>query len=354
MHFTKITLPLIILSLLLASCSAPGALNLQMAFAQSSDDATATPELFLAPPNATPTPTPFQPLPPTPAFHATETPIPTATPLPLTPTPTLSLSDTEVTQEPELVQPVHQVNILLMGADARPKQKKFRTDALILVTMNMDLGTVHLTSFPRDLWVTLPGWGPQRINTAYEFGGFNLVDKTFDYNFGVHIDHHVLINFSSFKRVVDSLGGLDVNVETVVSDYRDGRWYTVPKGVRHMDADDVLWFCRTRKTTNDFYRTQRQQDVLQALVDKLLKLDVIKRAPDFWNIYQENVTTDLSLTDLIPWLPLATKITDSSKIDQFFIGPKQVSSWVTPEGAMVLLPQKSLVQQVIRKALNIQ
>ena len=121
---------------------------MQMAFAQSSDDATATPELFLAPPNATPTPTPFQPLPPTPAFHATETPIPTATPLPLTPTPTLSLSDTEVTQEPELVQPVHQVNILLMGADARPKQKKFRTDALILVTMNMDLGTVHLTSFP--------------------------------------------------------------------------------------------------------------------------------------------------------------------------------------------------------------
>jgi LCP family protein required for cell wall assembly len=354
MRFTKITLLLIILSLLLISCGGSGGLSAQIAAAQELNGATATPELVLAPPDATATPTPFQPLPPTPVFRATETPIPTATPIPLTPTPTLSLEDTVVTQEPELIQPVHQTNILLMGADARPRQTKFRTDALILVTLNMDLGTVHLTSFPRDLWVTLPGWGPQRINTAYEFGGFKLVDSTFDYNFGVHIDHHVLINFSSFKRVVDSLGGLDVNVETTVSDYRDGRWYTVPAGVRHMNADDILWFCRTRKTTNDFYRTQRQQDVLRALVDKFISLDVIKRAPEFWDIYRENVTTDLSFTDLIPWLPLATKITDSSKIDQFFIGPRQVTNWITPGGAMVLLPQKNLVQQVLRKALNIQ
>lgn len=338
----------LLIAAILTGCGLPPAAGVPISVAHFTAVPTST--LYRIPANSTATPTPFQPLPPTPALFPTLTPLPTATSLP--PTPTQVPPKVKVGQEPSVAQPANQMNILLLGSDKRPWDSNFRTDTIILATLNPDLGTVNLTSFPRDLWVTLPNYGQQRINTAWEFGGWKLLAKTFEYNFGVLPDHYVLINFSSFKRIVDSLGGLDVDVQQSMSDYRAGVWSTFPAGITHMDADDVLWYVRSRKTSNDFARNKRQHEVLEALFNKMLSLNAIQHAPEFYDIYKESVITDLGLSDLISWLPFGAKLRDSSHIKNFYIGPQQVYDWITPEGAMVLLPNQDAINEVIRQALN--
>jgi len=313
--------------------------------------ATPTANLYIAPLDATTTSTPFQPVPPTPVYLPTSTPAPTATPLP-TATPT---SVPQANPNKGWVTPEGQINIILLGSDARPGNTKFRTDTIILATINTQLGTVNLTSFPRDLYINIPGWGENRINTAYQFGGIKLLYKTLASNFDIQVDHYVIINFSSFKRLVDSLGGLEIEVGQPLTDYRVGYGYVnISKGRVQMDADMVLWYARSRKTSNDFARNRRQQEIIRALMEKFLSLDAIQRAPEFYDIYKDSVTTDLTLTEVLPLLPLATNLTDPSKLNQYYIGPKQVYDWITPGGAMVLMPRRDEIRKVIRKSLNIQ
>ena len=314
-------------------------------------ESTPTLDLYFAPSDATPTPTPFQPLPPTPVYLPTSTPAPTATPLP-----TATSTSVPQNNSPKGWRtPEGQINILLLGSDARPWDVKFRTDTIILATINTQAGTVNLTSFPRDLFINIPGWGQNRINTAYQFGGIKLLSKTLAANFDIQVDHYVLINFSSFKRLVDSLGGLEVEIGQPLTDFRSGYGYVnISKGPVKMDADMVLWYVRSRKTTNDFARNRRQQEIIRALMEKFLSMDAITRAPEFYEIYKDSVTTDLTLGEMLPLLPIAANLTDPAKLNQYYICPKQVYDWITPAGAMVLMPRPDEIRQVLRKSLNIQ
>jgi len=342
---------IIIFSLLAGCVGAVVAGGPGVAQSETQLGATPTANFYIAPLDATTTPTPFQPVPPTPVYLPTSTPAPTATPLP-TATPT---SVPQANPNKGWVTPEGQINIILLGSDARPGNTKFRTDTIILATINTQLGTVNLTSFPRDLYINIPGWGENRINTAYQFGGIKLLYKTLASNFDIQVDHYVIINFSSFKRLVDSLGGLEIEVGQPLTDYRVGYGYVnISKGRVKMDADMVLWYARSRKTSNDFARNRRQQEIIRALMEKFLSLDAIQRAPEFYDIYKDSVTTDLTLTEVLPLLPLATNLTDPSKLNQYYIGPKQVYDWITPGGAMVLMPRRDEIRKVIRKSLNIQ
>jgi LCP family protein required for cell wall assembly len=348
--YKRPVLLLLVLSLLLSACSLPG-LSATPISAAAQPTSSPGAELVEPGPDATVTPTPFQPLPPTAVYLPTD--LPTLTPTPTaTPTPTPPVPVAPAGPAGSLPSTPGQINILLLGSDKRPWDVGFRTDTIILATLNPSKGTVSLTSIPRDLYINIPGWGVDRINTAWGHGGFKKLAATLEFNFGVTPDHYVLINFSSFKRIIDSLGGLDVNVQTQVSDYRNGRYVTVNPGVHHMDADDVLWYVRSRKTTNDFARARRQHEALMALFDKMLTLNAVKRVPEFYNIYKENVTTDLGLTDILSMLPLAAKLTDPSQIHHYYIGPKQVYDYITPGGAMVLLPRQDKIMDVFRQALG--
>ena len=308
-----------------------------------------TPVLLKAAQDATATPTPFQPLPPTPVYLPTsaaqDTPLPPASPTPAV--------EPSAAQQSSLSAPKGQVNILLLGTDFREGEGNFRTDSIMLVTLNPDLGTVNLTSFPRDLYITLPGYGMNRINTAYEFGGFKLVGDTFEYNFGIRPDHYVMIGFRSFKSIVDTWGGLDVDVKEPLADYKELNWLSIPAGKVHMDADVVTWYVRARKTTSDFSRAKRQQEVLRAIYEKLVSLDALKHVPEYYEIYKDNVVTDLTFGDIIKLLPMATKIKNGSQIHNYFISHECVYDWITPDGGMVLLPRPDAIRAVLRKSLNI-
>jgi LCP family protein required for cell wall assembly len=312
--------------------------------------AMSTPAYILAGSDATPTPTPFQPIPPTPIISQED--LPTATPEPqATATPQPAPDES---QEQALDVLAGQVNILLLGADARPWSSNFRTDTIILVTLNPQLETVNVTSFPRDLYVTVPGWGMQRINSAWPYGGWKLLRQTFEHNFGVRVDYYALLKFSSFKQIIDSLGGLDIHVSQKLSDYRAGYWVTIPAGEVQMDADTVLWYVRSRKTTNDFARNQRQQEVLQALFRKLVSMNALRRVPELYDYYQDGFLTNIDLTDMLAWLPLAAKVADNPDSIQYLaIKSGQVSNYITPYGAMVLLPNRQKVMNTVRKSQNL-
>ncbi len=324
------------------------------------------PLMVLAPPGSTATATPFQPLPPTPTYLPTSFPTPT-----IFPTPTLGISSgatktwsdypgptvwPDITIPPPmgiLSQPEGQVNILLLGSDQRPYEGGFRTDTIILVTLSPAQGITNMTSFPRDLYVYIPGWTVQRINTAFGYGGFAALAQTFEYNFGVLPDNYVLINFWSFANAIDSLGGLEVDVGQNLCDHRDSYGtYCVYAGRQRMDGETALWYVRSRYTSSDFDRGRRQQEIVKAGFEKLISLDAISRAPELFEIYRSNVTTDLTFEAVSPLLPLAVQLTENPSINHYFIGPQQVVNWVNYSGAQVLLPIREAVLEVMRQALN--
>jgi LCP family protein required for cell wall assembly len=355
-----------IFALFLSACNLPGY--------QSRGGGTTerNPIIVMAAANATPTPTPFQPQAPTPTYLPTffSTPIqPLAEATPAPPEPEIVEGITKTWADypgpviwPDidvpapvglLPQPRNQVNILILGSDQRPDEGGFRTDAMILATLNPDLGTVNLTSFPRDLYVYIPGWTVHKLNTAHAHGGFPLTQMTFEYNFGVKPDHFVMIQMSAFKEVVDSLNGIDVQVAQTLTDWRDKHGYfTVSAGNVHMDGETALWYARSRYSTSDLARNRRQQEVLEAIFAKLLSLRAVERAPELYQAYVNNVTTDLTLDDIQPLLPLAAQLGDRSKIHRYAIGAGQVYDWINYYGSMVLMPIREAVVTVMRQALN--
>jgi len=305
--------------------------------------------------NVTPSPTPFQPLPPTPVITPTE--IPTFTPEPsATPPAPLETPAPQTTFTP--AEPVgnlpKRLNILLLGSDRRPGGTLFRTDTIILVSIDTEKGTVHILSFPRDLYVYIPGWTQDRINVAWQHGGFEGLAATMQQNFGVRPTHYALINFRSFKRVVDDLGGLEVKVTQPLYDKYPGKgWITIPKGKVHMDADMALWYVRSRKTSNDFARNRRQQEVLLALFEKFISLDALSRAPEFYKAYKKAVVTNLKFEDGLALLPIAAQVAlDRSRIKHYFITPEMAYNYITPGGAMVLLPNETAIRKLVKQVVG--
>src|SRR5689334_3078868 len=227
---------IILAAFLLAGCG-------PLALAPASVQQPALPfTLVTAAPNASPTPTPFQPIRSTPTSTSEST-LPTATPSTTTPVPTQTeiptidpnlLANTSVplpTIDPSGSQVLNNgqetVNFLLIGSDRRPGGS-FRTDTMLIAALRPNEGQVSLISIPRDLWVSIPGWENQRINTAYQHGisvgypggGPGLLKDTILYNLGVRIDHTALVEFDGFRQIVDTLGGVDVPVACPYTDWR--------------------------------------------------------------------------------------------------------------------------------------
>ena len=240
-----------------------------------------------------------------------------------------------------------------MGSDQRPNDGGFRTDVVLLLTLNPGGGSASLTSFPRDLYVYEPGWRVDRINSAFARGDFQMMADTMEYNFGVRPDHYVLVNFEGFKTIIDALGGITVQVAQPLSDERDGPGdFSVPAGAVTMDGETALWYVRSRGTSSDFDRTRREQEVLEGLFWRLLSLDAITKAPELYGQYKQTVTTDLGIADILPLLPFAADLGSSSNIHRYTVGPEQVESFTTSGGGAVLLPVYDKILEIMRQALN--
>jgi polyisoprenyl-teichoic acid--peptidoglycan teichoic acid transferase len=299
----------------------------------------------------TPTPTAFQPLESTPTYIPTDYPTPTPT---LTPKPVNIVPVSNTLGVDPIVQPENQINILILGSDQKYKGSIGRTDVIILLTINTEEGTVNVTSFPRDLYVYIPRWTNQRINTAFAHGGFQLMQDTMLHNFGFKPDYYILVNLWTFEYIIDNLGGVYVDVPRTVCDDKWGYGLThcIYPGRQLLYSKEALWFVRSRTTTNDFDRNYRQQLVLSAILDRLFSLDTFSRIPQLYETYAKNVTTNLDLPTILSLSPTALKLTDKSRITQYFITDAMITNWITPGGAQVLLPNFQIIRKTLNKALN--
>ncbi len=244
--------------------------------------------------------------------------------------------------------PNQNINIVLLGSDKRPGSGAWRTDSMIVVSVDMQNNVVRLLSIPRDLWVFIPGHGYNRINTAdlwgeldRKGGGPERVKRTIHQNLGIPIHYYVRVDFAGFMKIIDAVGGIDVDVECPLPDIN------LSAGMHHMSGQDALRYARSRKSTNDFDRGRRQRKVLMALWDQSLTLDIIPRIPELWRAMANTFQTDMSLDQVINMAYMGVQL-KPQRILSRAIGPSHVQSWVTPEGAAVLLPREEQIRAMLQ------
>jgi polyisoprenyl-teichoic acid--peptidoglycan teichoic acid transferase len=263
---------------------------------------------------------------PLPVASPTEAIPPPAEPLPLPP-------DVEV--------------LVLLGTDVEA-QGAGRTDTIILVFYNRQNGAASLVSVPRDLYVYIPGWKMDRVNTAFFQGGFDSLALTLEYNLGVRPQHWVLARFSDFVRFIDDLGGISVPVSDPMPEDCGG----IPPRTVHMDGTTALCYLRERRTTSDIDRSRRQQEVLQVILDRVIALESLRYLPEWYGRYRESVMTDLTLEDLFAFIPLVLKLPDSG-LRKYQIAWDEVEAWKVPEsGAQVFLPNRERIAALFHRAIG--
>lgn len=298
-----------------------------------------------ADPSATPTASPTWT--PTPEPTPTNTPVPT--PLPV----------------PEGV-----ISIMLLGGDRLAGQVDWRTDSMIYVRINPATKLVGMLSIPRDLWVEIPGYGYNRMNTAdylgesqgYPGGGPALLNETLLRNLGIGFDHYIRVNFEGFRKIINILGGIDVDVECAVELWgadpeNPGGWKQigyVPAGMQHMDGDTALRYAQCRYNTPVFDRDRRQQKVLLAVRERVLELGIsglLPRALDLLVTMKDMIQTDLGPQDIIRLAQLVPEV-PPSRVNRRRIDLSMAPQWTTPEGAWVLLPDREKIAPVINGLLD--
>lgn len=168
-------------------------------------------------------------------------------------------------------------NILFIGAD-KEKGGASRSDSIMIVSVNKSAGKVIVTSILRDTHVDIPGECEAKINSAYAWGGANLLIQTIEQNFGLKIDGYAVVNFNMFTDLVDGLGGIDIEVTENEADYINNRHNykneTKPDHFEsgesvHLNGYQTLWYARIRKLDSDFMRTYRQRKVITAIAENI-------------------------------------------------------------------------------------
>jgi LCP family protein required for cell wall assembly len=341
------------MALLLAGLAGLGCtLSLPTVLAQSSPTPAFTPYL---PPTWTLTPT--QATTPTITPTETMTPTPTQTPTPVDPWenfagPTQPSAIEIPRPMPLIEQSDSVVNIVIIGTDSRVNEGIARSDTLMVASLDKAKGTVTLISIPRDLYVYIPGWKVDRINTADVYGRQDLVATTILYNFGLRTDHYVRVGFSGFMQAVDLLGGIDVHVTGSLNDTCGGRRWNYSPGVYHMDGFTALCYVRMRYASSDFDRLRREQEVLRAVFAKTFSLYGLTKVPELFANFGNMVQTDLTVADVLPLTPLAGSVAaDSSRIQLYRVDQTMVTSYRVPStGAAVLLPKRDAISAMLQAA----
>jgi polyisoprenyl-teichoic acid--peptidoglycan teichoic acid transferase len=281
-----------------AATNEPGPTVLAQAPATAEPVASPEPPTATLEPSATPEPTEVPPT-ETPA-PPTETPEPTPTPIPTATVAPRALTETD--------------NYLVLGIDPRPGDRAWRTDTIMVVAVDHQAQQIGIFNIPRDLWVQVPGLGAARINQAdyhgesakYPGGGPALVGKIVEDTFGVPIHHWVRIKQEGLVELVDALGGVDVTLNCALHELtphptKPGQWekFELPAGVNRLDGAAAKKFATFRYNSNDFYRGQRQQQLIWAIKERALQLDAIPKLPQLWTALQHTFQTDLGILDVI-------------------------------------------------------
>ena len=205
--------------------------------------------------------------------------------------------------EEELIKAKDKSTVLIMGVDIR-KDDVGRSDTMMIATIDPRLDQATLLSIPRDTRVKIRGRGYDKINAAFAYGGVSLAESTVENFLGIDIDHYVLIDTSSFVKIIDAIGGVDIDVEKRM--YYEDPWddngglvIDLYPGQQHMDGKTAVTYVRYRDSEGDIGRVKRQQAFMAACMDKVTSPEIIPRIPNIAREVMDAVETDMSLRQLL-------------------------------------------------------
>lgn len=269
------------------------------------------------------------------------------------------------TEEEQVIEPiaevppwsgVERVNVLMMGVDQRCDETgPTHSDTIMIASIDPLAKRVALMSLPRDLWVEIPGFGPDRINTAYfkgqvyEYpgGGAQLAAETVEAFLGIEIDYYLTVDFQAFVDVIDLIGGITIDVpETIIDEtYPDNCYgydpFTIQPGRQQLDGATALKYARTRATLGgDVDRAGRQQQVIQAAREQVSQGNLpqlLLRVPQLWQSLQDNIATNMDLEQILQLGQLALDM-PRQNLSNVVLGYDYVTPATTPDGQQVLIP----------------
>ena len=206
----------------------------------------------------------------------------------------------------ELLTATDKATIMIMGVDEREGDVG-RSDTLMVATIDPIKNEASLLSIPRDTRVAIPRNGYDKINAAYAYGGEKLTQRTVEDFLGVRIDHYVIINTHAFQKIVDAIGGIDINVEKRM--YYEDPWdddggliIDLRPGMQHMDGKTAVTYVRYRDEEGDIGRVKRQQKFMRACVDAVTTPAILPRLPGIISSVIDSVKTDLSVRQMLEFI----------------------------------------------------
>ncbi len=258
------------------------------------------------------------------------------------------------------------INVLLMGTDGRPGEVDIpRTDTMILLSLDPQRQSVGMLSLPRDLWVPVPTFGyDAKINTVYGLGetygyhggGPQLAMDTISSFIGQPVQYYAMVNFQGFVELIDLIGGVDVAVPFTIyddayptDDYLTTTFY-LEAGIQHLDGETALKYVRTRNVDDDYGRAERQQAVIRAVLDKVMRTDMLTQLlpnlPRLLLTMRNTVETDMPMA---LQLELANYLSTHSlqEVRRLVLDNRFGVETYADNGAWILLPDRALVRSAL-------
>ena len=242
--------------------------------------------------------------------------------------------------------------VMIMGVDERADDVG-RSDTLMIATLDPDKNQAALLSVPRDTRVKIKGHGFDKINAAYAYGGRKLTQETIESLLNTHIDHYIKINVHGFTKIIDALGGIDIDVEKRMY-YEDpwdddgGLYIDLQPGMQHMDGKTAITYVRYRDEEGDIGRIKRQQNFMKAVMDKLVSPTIIPKLPAIVSAVSDSVETDMSVSEILSFLGTLQDAKDNRLKSEMLPGKP-----VYIEGISYWVPDISKTRQILANTLGI-
>ena len=251
-------------------------------------------------------------------------------------------------------------NILLIGQDAREGEGMQRADTIILCTINKKTHTVTLTSIMRDMYVNIPGYGGNRVNAAFAFGGIDLLDQTIEENLGIKIDGNALVDFGGFMEAMTAVGNLDIELTAEEAAYLNEHpelgttdevaveTWNLHEGVNNMTPGQVLGYSRIRHVGNsDWDRTNRQRFVINAVIDKIKHGHLLKGFKVLDGVCP-HIITDMTTKNMLK-AGFAYIRCSGGGMNSFYLPAEGTYQATYVDGMAVLLPDIEANKQVLQQ-----